>query len=501
MRRWISLLLLLVLVNVQAQLPTGGLVAYYPFNNGAGDESGNKNDGQLNGAVAPAADRFGNPCGAIRFIGTGCYISVPNSVSLKAPSSSLTIAAWIKPERGINSNGDLNLIILAKPGIEAGSDIRPQYCFQLKRVFGDSYSTISLSNDFSFPDKQYNAHPMEFNQWYFIAVTYEENFVQVYQDGKLIAQAPKIKPFLTNDFALEIGRDIVAGKKYFNGCMDDLRLYNRGLSFAEVNALYKDESSKVVKGEVELNFPKSTTKNTESGKCYATVFYTEPTASMGCGSVVLKQISGAPSGSQFKLGSTNLVYQATVGDRLLADSFAITVTDNENPVFKCPTDIIATAKAGTAGVAVSYPGLSATDNCPNLKLRMVEGLSTGSVFPVGVTSLKFEAQDEAGSLQGQQGFFRCGGVQALCAILFGQFFAVSGHHQRRVHINRPGQTQGLLQQYLTRRVVGQIFAAHDMRDALGRVIQHHGQLVSPQAIAALEHKVADGDGHVLLLIA
>lgn len=34
-------------------------------------------------------------------------------------------------------------------------------------------------------------HPMEFNQWYFIAITYDEDFVHVFQDGKLIAQAPK----------------------------------------------------------------------------------------------------------------------------------------------------------------------------------------------------------------------------------------------------------------------------------------------------------------------
>ncbi|HLP50930.1 MAG TPA: hypothetical protein VK154_08600, partial [Chitinophagales bacterium] len=37
-----------------AQLPSAGLVAYYPFNNSSADESGNKNDGQINGAIAPA---------------------------------------------------------------------------------------------------------------------------------------------------------------------------------------------------------------------------------------------------------------------------------------------------------------------------------------------------------------------------------------------------------------------------------------------------------------
>ncbi len=380
-----------------AQVPTGGLVAYYPFNNSASDESGNLNHGKLNGAVAPADDRFGNPCGAYRFMGTGCYVSVPNSVSLKAPSSSLAITAWVKPEKGSNSSNDLSLILLSKPGIENGSDVKPQYCFQIKRTFGDSYSTITLSNDFSFQDKQYNNHPMEFGQWYFIAITYDENFVQVYQDGKLIAQAPKNRPFSPNDFALEIGRDIAAGKKYFNGSLDDLRIYSRGLSFQEVNALYKDGSAKLAKEEVIVNFPKSVQKNTAPGTCSAKVFYNEPEATIGFGSVVMKQLSGLHSGSDFAAGRNNLVYEATVGDKKIVDSFQITVLDNEPPVFTCVTDVIAKARTNTSGVEVDYPGLSVTDNCPNLKLELLEGLPTGGVFPKGTTSVKYEATDAAGN--------------------------------------------------------------------------------------------------------
>ena len=382
---------------VQAQLPTGGLSAYYPFNNNAADESGNKNDGQIYGAVAPAADRFGNPCGAFRFIGTGCYVSAPNSVSLKAPANSLTVTAWVKPEKGNNSSNDLNLILLAKPGIENGTDIKPQYCFQIKRNFGDSYSTISLSSDFSFQDKLYNNHPMEYNQWYFIAITYEENFVQVYQDGKLICQAPKNKPFQPNDFALEIGRDIVAGKRYFNGCLDDLRIYSRGLSFAEINSLFKDETGKAITEEMKVSFPKSIEKHTDNGTCSAIAFFKEPEVTMGCGSVVMKQLTGLPSGSRFGLGRNSLVYEAVVGDKKMVDSFQVTVIDNEPPVFNCITDAVAKAHANTTGVEVDYPGLSVNDNCPNLKLELLEGLPSGAVFPMGVTQVKYQATDAAGN--------------------------------------------------------------------------------------------------------
>ena len=42
---------LLIATVLQAQIPTDGLVAWYPFNGNANDESGNGNDGTVNGAI------------------------------------------------------------------------------------------------------------------------------------------------------------------------------------------------------------------------------------------------------------------------------------------------------------------------------------------------------------------------------------------------------------------------------------------------------------------
>ncbi len=395
MKGFLCLAFILLTSFSYAQLPGNGLIAWYPFNNNANDESGNKNNGELNGGIIPATDRFGNSCGALRFMNKGSYISVPNSVSLKSPSTALTIAAWVRPEPA-NASNDLNLILLAKPGVDDGPDIKPQYCFQIKRTFGDSYSNISLARDFSFEDRQYNNHPLEFNHWYFIAVTYDDDFVQVYQDGKLIAQAPKTKAFTPNDFAMEIGRDIVSGKQYFNGCIDDLRIYNRGLSPFEINALFTDQSAKIIEEEVSVTLPPSIQKNTLKGNCYATAFYAEPTVTMGCGSEVLKQVSGQPSGSQFAVGRNNLIYEFISEGKKTIDSFQITVTDNEAPEFKCPANIVVKGKAD--GMEVYYPQLSVTDNCPNLRLELLQGKPSGSVFPPGVTSLKFRATDASGNI-------------------------------------------------------------------------------------------------------
>jgi len=69
-----------------------GLVAYYPFNGNANDESGNGNNGILFGASL-TSDRFGLINKAYSFNGNGQYISLPASISI---SRDISISFWIK---------------------------------------------------------------------------------------------------------------------------------------------------------------------------------------------------------------------------------------------------------------------------------------------------------------------------------------------------------------------------------------------------------------------
>jgi len=74
---------------------TDGLVAYYPFNGNANDESGNGNDGTVTGA-ALTADRFGNPNSAYSFDGINDIIEVSHSSSLNI-TSAISLCAWVYP--------------------------------------------------------------------------------------------------------------------------------------------------------------------------------------------------------------------------------------------------------------------------------------------------------------------------------------------------------------------------------------------------------------------
>ena len=76
-----------------AQIPSNGLVAWYPFNGNANDESGNGNHGVVNGAYL-IADRLGNSSLAYRFDGgvsTSITVNLQNSIQ-----GNKTYSLWMK---------------------------------------------------------------------------------------------------------------------------------------------------------------------------------------------------------------------------------------------------------------------------------------------------------------------------------------------------------------------------------------------------------------------
>ncbi|MBU4445745.1 hypothetical protein KJ656_11790, partial [bacterium] len=67
-----------------------GIVAYYPFNGNANDESGNDNHGTVNSATL-TTDRFGNENSAYYFDGEDDYIRIQHSPELSSANQSISL--------------------------------------------------------------------------------------------------------------------------------------------------------------------------------------------------------------------------------------------------------------------------------------------------------------------------------------------------------------------------------------------------------------------------
>ena len=84
--------------QVPSYVPTDGLVAFYPMNGNAIDESPNSNNGAVHGPLA-ATDRFGESNSCMLFDGSNDFISIPYSESIAAQQS-FTASAWVYVDGG-----------------------------------------------------------------------------------------------------------------------------------------------------------------------------------------------------------------------------------------------------------------------------------------------------------------------------------------------------------------------------------------------------------------
>lgn len=202
-----------------------GLLAYYPFNGNANDESGNGRHGVVLGATL-AGDRYGRGSNAYRFddIDDGIRIG---SMSI---TGQLTISAWIFKE-GDSVTHDQIVCTTNAGGVYLS--IFPNSNPSLKNHidFGANYSPT---------DRYFSTNAIPLNAWVHVAATYDGQRVRLFVNGQLVQEAARTGGFTTG--TMYIGRDGAgAASDVFRGVIDDVRIYNRALNQFEMAGLFSAE--------------------------------------------------------------------------------------------------------------------------------------------------------------------------------------------------------------------------------------------------------------------
>ncbi len=198
---------------------TDGLVAYYPFNGNANDESGNGNNGTVNGATL-TTDRFVNSNKAYSFDGVNDYIRSNTTIAIN--TNQATYSAWVNFR---SSGSDVKQILEFKLG--AGV-IFLETDNSTKIRFGMS-DGITGSTLFS-------PEALPLNSWHYVSGTYDGSLQKLYIDGVKVAEASLSINVLSSP--INIGKDSEFNYQYIDGLIDDIRIYNRALSNAEIQSLY-----------------------------------------------------------------------------------------------------------------------------------------------------------------------------------------------------------------------------------------------------------------------
>lgn len=227
-----------------------GLIAYYPFDGNVNDESGNGNDGVVYGATF-SPDRINVANHALHFDGND-YVSVPNSIELQSLTNNFSISFWVKIEQH-SSQGFIP--ILCK------SDSTDLYSRQFGFVL--TAGGIVYFNDGAVVPGIQMPTPPVYGQWAFYAMTLSEGTIHLYRDGIHMGSTPLVASFAANNLPMEIGRDTPGIAEYYVGQLDDVRIYSRALSAAEVQQLFIAEGG--LNAGLVAYYPFNGNANDESG--------------------------------------------------------------------------------------------------------------------------------------------------------------------------------------------------------------------------------------------
>ncbi len=224
-------------MNIKLSSLNKGLVGHWTMSQDSlkgsllADKTPYSNDGTIYGATF-ATDRMGQPNKAMSFDGVDDYVKLGN---FDLTGGQRSISVWVNSKNMPSSLSD-------------------------RRFFSGNYFDIKFTNgnleawiyDTSFKKLAYSASSLNSNNWYNVVITINNNDLKMYVDGVLRNQNNTFT--LTNHpYNLNIGSNYWGERNHFAGLIDDVRIYNRVLSQAEIKTLYNSYNPNI---KMKTSLPK-----------------------------------------------------------------------------------------------------------------------------------------------------------------------------------------------------------------------------------------------------
>ncbi len=200
-----------------------GLVGAWSFDETTGaaasDASGRNNHGSVSGATRTTSGRFG---GALTFDGVNDIVSVPDAASLDL-TTGMTLEAWVNPS-ALGSAWRTAMLKERAAGLS--------YALYAHDGAGHSAGYVSQGAG----DRELlSPAALALNTWTHLATSYDGTTMRLYVNGTQVATRAQTGALATSDGPLRFGGNTVWGE-WFAGRLDELRVYNRALTAAEVAA-------------------------------------------------------------------------------------------------------------------------------------------------------------------------------------------------------------------------------------------------------------------------
>jgi hypothetical protein len=206
-----------VAVVVDNSAPAGPApVAAYAFEEGAGTTVADVTGKGHPGTIREAVWTTGHSGKALQFDGVNDWVTIADKTDLRF-SSTLTLEAWVNP----SALSDFRTVIMK----ERTGDLA-----YVLYSSGLNSPSVYLRNA-----SATSATALPANTWSHLAATYDATTIRLYVNGVQVASAAKTGALAATAGALRLGGNGVWGE-WFAGRIDDVRLYDKALTAAQVQA-------------------------------------------------------------------------------------------------------------------------------------------------------------------------------------------------------------------------------------------------------------------------
>ncbi|MBU4334910.1 MAG: LamG domain-containing protein, partial [Candidatus Omnitrophica bacterium] len=247
-----------------------GLVGYWKLDEstattdakGVIDHSGYRNTGTWKGDPTASTTtpyvNFVDPY-SLDFDGTGDYVEIADSSALNIPSS-WTLAAWVNVSTVVSDSTLTSIIAKGDFNSEAAGDNGNYFIILSEGLIGGGYELSAGFEEADGTDQvvAVSGLPPTTGVWAHVACVFDDsaNTITLYVSGNQLAQTTNVTAVpAQNDDAVEIGDDldnILGVGEYFNGFIDEVRIYNRALSAAEIKRLGMGDQPQTASGKYTL---------------------------------------------------------------------------------------------------------------------------------------------------------------------------------------------------------------------------------------------------------
>ncbi len=216
-----------------------GLVGYWALNDGAGSIAGDSSGQNNHGTITGATWTNGKRGGALSFNGISDGVDVGNASSLTNLTADVTLSAWAKPN-SLESYYEKNIIISGRR-----TETAQPYTLTISPTqIAMTFQTDNVGNGFAGWTSKAVSVTNNLGEWAYFSVVRNGLNVIFYKNGQQVGvpQTFLASTIYSGNGAL-IGRGFYGGGWYFNGLIDDVRIYNRALSATEIQSLYKQNET------------------------------------------------------------------------------------------------------------------------------------------------------------------------------------------------------------------------------------------------------------------